>query len=334
MAVPKEIAAALVSLAAVFAAAGTFFPPVEARQRLGQARPSPAPAGQVRGVGRAAAPPGQTLRVLMTDGTVEVLALEDYVLGVVRAEMPASFEPAALEAQAVCARTYALSRSQAGSHGPQADVCADPGCCQAYAAGAPADWGDKAPEYQAKLRAAVDATAGQVLTADGALIRAVFHASSQGTTAPAQAVWGAAVPYLVSVPTPETPETVPRLESEAAFTPEEFRATVLAKYPQADLTGPVSEWLTGLERADWGGVTRVTVGGVTLSGGEARSLLGLRSARFTPEVSDSALTFHVTGYGHGVGMSQQGANLLAKDGADYRAILAHYYPGTQLEDAG
>lgn len=328
---PREITAALVSLAAVFTVAGVFFRPAAAKQ-AGQAPPLPSSGspGQVRGVGRQRRET-PTVRVLLTDGTVETLALEDYVQRVVTAEMPASFESAALEAQAVCARTYALQQAQAGKHAAQeADVCADPGCCQAYAAHPPESWGADAPALSEKLRAATQATAGQVLRMDGQLISAVFHASSQGATAPAQAVWGSAVPYLVSVSTPETPETVPRLESQVAFSPEEFRELFLAKYPQADLSGPPNTWFDALERGDWGGVTKLGVGGVTLSGGEARSLFGLRSTRFTVTAGEEAVTFQVTGYGHGVGMSQHGANLMAKDGADCATILAHYYPGTEL----
>lgn len=329
MTVPKEVAAALGCLAAVFIAAAAGFSPVQARQ-MGQApsAASPPPSTQVRGVGRQSA--GTSIRLLRADGTVETLPLEEYVQGVVTAEMPASFQPAALEAQAVCARTYALSRAQAAAHGPEADVCADPGCCQAYAASDPADWGEKAEEYRGKLRAAVQSTQGQVLRSEGKLISAVFHASSAGYTAPAQAVWGAAVPYLVSVSTPETPDTVPKLESEATFSAAEFRDAFLAKYPEADLTGSPSGWFGSLEKADWGGVSTVTIGGVVLTGAQVRSLFGLRSARFDVTVGENAVTFHVSGYGHGVGMSQYGANLLAQEGQSCKDILAHYYPGAEL----
>lgn len=327
MTVPKEVAAALGCLAAVFIAAAVGFPPARARQG-GQAPPSPQPTAQVRGVGRQSA--GHAIRLLQEDGAVETLPLEEYVQGVVTAEMPASFQPAALEAQAVCARTYAMSRAQAGAHGPEADVCSDPGCCQAYAANAPADWGPHTEEYRAKIRAAVQATQGQVLRSDGRLISAVFHASSAGYTAPAQAVWGAEVPYLVSVSTPETPETVPKLESEATFSAAEFRDVFLAKYPEADLAGSPSGWFRSLEKADWGGVTTVTIGGVTLTGGQVRGLFGLRSARFDVAAGDDNITFHVSGYGHGVGMSQYGANLLAREGQSCKSILEHYYPGAEL----
>lgn len=311
-------ATGLVCLGLVFAAAGAFFRPAA---RPGAASPlSDTPRG-------AAAEPwqgpelasDQTLRLLLPDGQVALVGLEDYVYGVVCAEMPASFAPAALEAQAVAARTYALRRAGSGLHAPDAQVCADPACCQAYTAQDPANWGVMAAVYGPKIRSAVAATAGEVLTQNGALIDAVFHASSSGATAPAQAVWGAEVPYLVSVSTPETVENVPGLQEERVFSAQEVEALL----GSADLGEPVY--------SDWGGVSALPVGDKTLSGQEVRQKLGLRSARFRVSRSGDSFTFTTVGYGHGVGMSQQGANLLAREGAGYREILAHYYPGTTLE---
>ncbi len=314
----RTAAAGLVSLAAVFALAGVFFPPPP-----GAAAPLPPVPGQLAaeapdGQG-GPLPSGQTLRLLLPDGQVALVGLEDYVYGVVCAEMPASFEPAALEAQAVAARTYALRRADSGVHSPDAQVCADPACCQAYTAQDPESWGDQGAVYAAKLRAAVADTAGEVLTQDGALIDAVFHASSAGATTPAQAVWGGAEPYLVSVSTPETVETVPDLRQERAFSDQELEA----------LLG--SAEIGAVTYGDWGGVSTVQVGGRALSGQEARQKLGLRSARFTVERRGEVTVFTTLGYGHGVGMSQRGADLMARAGADYREILAHYYPGTTLE---
>lgn len=313
------VAAALLSLALVFSLAGFLFPfrggapAAPTMGPPGEASPPPA-AWDV-----SESPGGTTVRLLLSDGQVTTLDLEDYLVGVLAAEMPASFESAALEAQAVAARTYALSHQAKGPHLPQADVCTDFACCQAYLATPPASWGAATKEYSEKLRAAVDATAGQVLTQDGALIDAVFHASSLGQTAPAQAVWGAAVPYLVSVSTPETAENVPDLRQEAAFTPEELEA----------LLGPGELGETVYE--PWGGVATLAVGERLMSGTEVRKALGLRSTRFSIERRGDQTVFITSGYGHGVGMSQRGADLMAKEGATYQEILAHYYPGTTLE---
>ena len=100
--------------------------------------------------------------------------------------------------------------------------------------------------------------------------------------------------------------------------------------PQAQLYGGVEEWFTNVQRSAAGAVTDVTVGGEPISGNQLRTILGLRSACFTMAFEGDAVTFSVTGYGHGVGMSQYGANVMAAEGSDYRAILAHYYPGTML----
>lgn len=229
-----------------------FAPP--AQERLPGVSPAPTlgsagvlPAPEVQSTGVLPAFPvrkTKTLRVALESG-VETMDLEEYVYGVVAAEMPAAFPEAALEAQAVAARTYALYQSAAGKHAETGgDVCGTSSCCQAFITQGELDarWGGEAAFYTQKLRAAVAATAGEVLTYDGGLAAAVYHASSDGSTRSAAEVWGGAQPYLTAVDTPED---------------------------------------TGQK-------------------------------------------------GHGVGMSQRGAQALALEGADYRAILAHYYPGTEL----
>ena len=115
------------------------------------------------------------------------------------------------------------------------------------------------------------------------------------------------------------------------FTAEEFREKVLSSYPEADLSGEMGSWLQNAAVDTAGSVETVDVGGVTMKGSTLRSVLGLRSACFEWEVEDGKLVFYVTGYGHGVGMSQYGANQMAKEGADYREILTHYYTGVTVE---
>ncbi len=314
---------ALVSLTLIFVLAGVLFPP---RQTASAQRALPPEAGEAppESAGTPAPQPipsNRDIRLLLADGSVVRLGLEDYVAGVVCAEMPAAFAPAALEAQAVAARTYALNRLSAGTHaGSGADLCDDPACCQGCALEPPAGWGAETEAYREKVRAAVSATAGEVLvTENGALIDAVFHASSLGYTAPAQAVWGAAVPYLVSVSTPETPETVRDLVERKTFALQELEELL----GPGEIGEPVYE--------SWGGVAALPVGEKTLGGVEVRRLLGLRSARFSLERGEGTVTFVTSGYGHGVGMSQQGANLLAQQGLSCGDILEHYYPGTHLE---
>lgn len=322
---------------------GVFLLPVllwgraSAEERTALSGETSPPQGEGRGTGEDGLEPaglsrGEPIRVLLGDGSVASLPLEEYIWGVVAAEMPASFQPEALKAQAVAARTYAARQAQSGRHAG-ADVCADSACCQAYR---PRQellerWGDKGEEYAQKLAAAVAATQGEVLRYNGNLITAAFHSSSDGATADALQVWGSAQPYLTSVSTPETEKEVPNFREEVAFSPEEFAALWTEKYPQAALEGEPEGWFTKLERTAWGGVGSVTVGGVSVTGGEVRAALGLRSTRFTVTADGEKVRFTTTGYGHGVGMSQYGANVLAAQGQTYRQILAHYYTGTTLE---
>jgi len=268
--------------------------------------------------------------LLLEDGSVKKMSLADYLWGVVAAEMPASFEPEALKAQAVAARTYWASQSGTSKH-EKVDICADSGCCQAYISReeAAANWGDKAGEYQSRIARAVTQTDGLCVTYEGSPIQALFFSSAPGSTVDAQAVWGRAVPYLVSVESPEG-EEVPNYRSQLTMTTWEFRSLVLEQYPGANLTGPVSGWLSDFVWEPSGTVNTVNVGGVTLTGGQVRTLLGLRSACFSVSVSGDEMTFHVTGYGHGVGMSQYGANAMARQGKSFADILTWYYTGAQV----
>ena len=272
---------------------------------------------------------GQTLRLLRTDGEVEELTLRDYLWGVVAAEMPASFHVEALKAQAVCARTYCLHQHVFSSDKhAQADVCGDYTCCQAYLTPeqAMANWGEEGQRYADKISQALDATDGLVCLYGGEPIDALFFSSSAGRTVDAQAVWGSSVPYLTAVDSPEG-EEVPGWHTLVTFTPQDFAARLTDAHPQADLSGAVDTWLGGLKTDDAGQVAELTVGGVTLTGVEVRTLFGLRSANFTLELTDAAATFSVTGYGHGVGMSQYGANALAGEGKSFHDILTWYYTG-------
>lgn len=289
-----------------------------------------APEGQPA---RAARDRGRIVKLLQPDGTVEELTMADYLFGVVAAEMPAAFEEEALKAQACAARTYTVVRqgSAHASH-PQADVCTDSGCCQAYVERQAAEtrWGISAGTYSAKISQAVADTDGLGILYQGAPIQAVFFSSAPGQTADAVAVWGSQVDYLKSVSSPEGDE-VPNYRSQVVLTAEEVRSRVLAAYPGADLSGDPSGWF-GSPASNGGAVTSIPVGGVTLTGSQVRTLFSLRSAAFTVAWDGASFTFSVTGYGHGVGMSQYGANAMAKAGSSFRDILTWYYTGAQVDD--
>ena len=251
--------------------------------------------------------------VLSEAGTV-VMDLEEYVAGVVSSEMPEAFDPEALKAQAVVARTYALRMRQRNGKHTDADVCTNSDCCQGYRDG-----------DSAKIRAAVESTAGLVLTYEGALIEATYFSSAGGRTEDALAVWGNDVPYLQSTDSPENGYQDQYMET-VSMTAQEFQSA-LGIEPE----GPCETWLGEVKYTPGGGVDTMVIGECTFKGTQLRKLLGLRSTAMILTAVGDHITITTRGYGHRVGMSQYGAEAMAVDGATYEEILAHYYHGTTLE---
>ncbi len=283
--------------------------------------PSPSPA---------APPAPERIEVLTRDGAVAEMDMQDYLTGVVAAEMPASFHPEALKAQAVAARSYAMYCASFRKHGA-AQVCTDYACCQAWQSEdeRKAKWGEDYEKNEQLIRAAVGTTRGEYLASGGAPVFAAFHSSSASRTENSADVWSA-VPYLVSVESPETAEDVPNYISVVRCSPIDLRDTVLSAHPEADFSGPEEEWPGEVRHDASGRVSSIELGGVVLGGKEVRGLFSLRSTAFTLSYGEGVFTFTVKGFGHGVGMSQYGADKMARLGADYTEILAHYYPGTVL----
>jgi len=273
-----------------------------------------------------------TITVLCA-GKPTVMTLADYLAGVVAAEMPASFDDAALEAQAIASRTFALRLKEKPKH-KDADVCDDSACCQAYqdSAAAAAKLGDGAAVLLDKVRRVVDATDGEVLTYRGALIEATYFSCSGGATESAAAVWGSDVPYLQSVSSPGE-EKCSRYSDETDVPLEKFRSAVLAANPSADLSENPSGWFGAEQKTQGGGVAALTIGGVSFRGTELRTMFGLRSTRFALSIGPESIRFTTYGYGHRVGMSQYGAEAMAKQGSDAKTILLHYYTGAELTKA-
>ena len=272
----------------------------------------------------------QTLRLLGQDGQVAELTMADYLWGVVAAEMPATFEEEALAAQACAARTYTAVLQNSAKH-PEADICGDSTCCQAYIArsAAEARWGLNAQEYGEKIDRAVAQTDGLGILYEGKPIQALFFSSAAGRTVDAVEVWGNPVAYLKSVDSPEG-EEVPNYRTQITLSAEEVKALTLEAYPGADLSGDPASWFGQASRNEGGGVISVPLGGVTLTGKQVRALFSLRSACFTVAWDGERFTFDVTGYGHGVGMSQYGANAMAKGGSSFQDILTWYYTGAEV----
>lgn len=272
--------------------------------------------------------------VLTADG-VETVTMSDWLPGVVAGEMPALFEEEALKAQAVAARTYIMySMGREKPAHPEADVCDDPACCKAHSTDEALreKWGESYEENMARVLEAVRSTDGEYMSYGGEVIQAVFHSSSAGRTEDSAAIWQAE-PYLVSVESPETAEDVPNYVTSVTVSPEDFRAAVLAVHPEAEFGEDPAFWLGAAVRDASGRVESVDIGGTQVPGTELRTLFQLRSTAFTLDYTAEGFLFTVTGYGHGVGMSQYGANVMAEDGADYEEILTHYYPGAELTRA-
>ena len=207
----------------------------------------------------------------------------------------------------------------------------DPDCCKAWASPdqLSAKWGEDYSENLDRVSSAAADTDGQYLAYEGEVIQAVFHASSAGKTEASGGVWSD-VPYLVSVDSPETAENVENLITSVQFTPEELRSLVLAARPEADFSAEISDWLGEISYTESGRVAEIVLCGQSFTGTQLRKCLGLRSTDLEAYFDGERFRFTVRGYGHGVGMSQHGANLLAEEGMDYAGILAHYYPGTEL----
>lgn len=268
-------------------------------------------------------PVQHTLSVLY-GGSPRQMELEVYLIGVVLAEMPASFQPDALRAQAVAARTYTIKHCQEDLRHGYNTICSDHTCCQAYID--PRDYVSSGGSWSCveRVRQAVADTSGEVLVYEGELIVATYFSCAGGLTEDAAAVWGQDVPYLQSVPSPGE-ETASYYTDSKTFTAQQLQTALGIR-----LKGPVSSWFGEVTFTDGGGVYTMEIGGVAYRGTTLRTLLELRSTAFSVSFHDGTVTFHTRGFGHRVGMSQYGANAMAEQGRTYREILAHYYLGTEI----
>lgn len=266
----------------------------------------------------------QTIFIKVKDeDEVKVMELEDYVLGVVLGEMPASFEDEAIKAQAVATRTYTLRKIMKQDKHMDADICTDASCCQAYLSRDEFLSTRGSEEDFDKIKTMVDATQMQVLTYQGTLIEATYFSCSGGMTEDAAAVWGTDVPYLESVASPGE-NHAKHFESECSFEKDVF----LRKLGLS--TDVLTEDDISFVYTSGGGVKKMTVMGATYSGTQVRALLELPSTAFSVTIDGESVIIKSKGYGHRVGMSQYGADAMAVNGSTYDEILLHYYQGTTL----
>ena len=252
------------------------------------------------------------------NGSIISLELEEYLIGVVSSEMPASFNIEALKAQAVVARTYALKKTSEGK------ILTDTVSTQSYKDNneLKSIWGNNYDKYYNKIKNAVNLTKGIVITYNNKYIDAVYHSTSNGKTEDAIYVWGNDIPYLKSVDS-SYDKNVSSYERKKEFTLEE-----ISNILDSNIT---SDTLFILERNTSNRVTNIKFNDIEVCGTTFRNLLGLRSTDFNIETNEKSIVITTYGYGHGVGMSQYGANEMAKLGYTYENILKHYYKNITIK---
>ena len=278
-----------------------------------------------------------TIKLLHTKTQeIEEIKLDEYLYGVVSAEMPASFEKEALKAQAVVARTYTIYKieNNEGKHG-EANICDDSSCCQAWISKEDrfAKWEESSREANwNKIVEAVESTKGKYITYEGKPINAFFHSNSGGKTETTLNVWGGSgYPYLQSVST-SGEDAYTQYKSEVTLTKEEFINKIKEKYSDFEIDFNDEKCISILEYTEGNRVKKIRIGNKEFSGVEIRTLIGLKSANFNIEIKGDNIYFSVLGYGHGVGMSQTGADSMAKEGKNYEEIIKHFYTGVEISN--
>ena len=277
----------------------------------------------------------EIIRVYITEtGEIEEVNLEDYICGVVSNEMPANFEKEALKAQAVTARTYLASKklNRCTLH-EGIDIC-DSTHCQVYTSKEKRleKWdADYANEYWNKIKEAVDETSGQVLSYEGELVLyPQFFSTSSGQTENSEDVYLGEIPYLRSVASTGE-ESAPKYTSDKTLKISDFVYLLNSNFTNLNVTVEnIKNNFSIKSSSAAGGVIKLNINNVEIRGVDFRKALSLNSTNFTYEFNGDYITFHCKGYGHGVGMSQLGANAMAKNGSNYEEILKHYYSGVEI----
>lgn len=253
------------------------------------------------------------------------MELENYLLCVLLGEVPVEFESEALKAQSVATRTYTLRKVNKQIKHEDADLCTEASCCQAFVSEEDFLHSGGNIEDLIKMKNITQATFGEVLTYQGNLIEATYFSCSGGKTEDAVAVWGTSVPYLKSVDSPG--------EEQAAHFKDTFIFSINTFCRQLGIMreSVITDDDLKLSYTEGNGVDKLRIGDEEFSGTQLRTLLSLPSTYFTISVQDDEVFINTRGYGHRVGMSQYGADAMAMSGKNYREILSHYYPGTQID---
>ena len=276
-----------------------------------------------------------TIKLLHTKtNEVEEVALDTYLCNVVSAEMPADFEKEALKAQAIVARTYTIYKINNKKH-DNADICDDSTCCQAWISKEDrlAKWEENKEEKWNKIEECVNETKGKIITYDNQPINAFFHSNSGGKTELPVDVWGGGsnMPYLQVVETAGE-DGYTQYNSEVELTNEEILEKLKEKYSDIQIDFNNDEDIKIVEYTSSERVKTIKFGNHEISGTEARSIFGLKSTNFEVTKEYGKIKFTVKGYGHGVGMSQTGADSMAKSGSSAEDIIKHFYVGVEIKD--
>ena len=267
-------------------------------------------------------------------GETEQVNIDEYLCNVVSAEMPANYEIEALKAQAIVARTYTIYKILNKKH-ENADICDDSTCCQAWISKSDrlARWDENNREKNwQKIYECVNNTKGKIITYNNKPINAFFHSNSGGITEIPVNVWGGTgYPYLQSVET-SGEDAYTQYASEVTFTQQELINKLKEKYEDISINFSNKDDIKILEYTESTRVKNVKFGNHELSGVEARTLFGLRSTNFEITQENNNIKFSVKGYGHGVGMSQTGADSMAKKGSNAEEIIKYFYTGVEIKD--
>lgn len=266
----------------------------------------------------------QLVRIKRSSGDVESIPLEEYVVGVVASEMPASFEIEALKAQSVASRTYVLKKIK-DSKEQEYDVV-DTVSNQVYLDDGQLreKWGDNYSKYISRVREAVNGTSMEYLEYDGEVIDAMFFSTSNGYTEDSGVVFQTSLPYLKSVESVWDEEVAKAFYTSTDMSLQEFYERLGLEY-SGELEVEV------LERSTSNRIVSLKINGIEFKGRDVYNKLGLRSCDFEFVLVGNNVEIKTKGYGHGVGMSQYGAHGMAKEGYSYKEILKHYYVGTELK---
>ena len=276
-----------------------------------------------------------TIKLLHTKtNEIEEVPLDTYLCNVVSAEMPVDFEKEALKAQAIVARTYTIYKIQTKKH-ENADICDDSTCCQAWISkeDRKLKWDENVRESNwKKIEECVYETKGKIITYEGKPINAFFHSNSGGKTEIPVNVWGGTgYPYLQVVETAGEDGYL-QYQSEVILSQSDLISKLKTKYEDITIDFTNNDDLKVLEYTDSGRVKTIKFGNHELSGTETRTLLDLRSTNFEIIKEGENIKFRVKGYGHGVGMSQTGADSLAKEGKTCEDIIKHFYIGVEITE--